>query len=407
MAKTGLRPGLAVRVYGERVGLIERDRHGAVRFTPDREWLGSGQRPPLGLRFIENPRTRVVSHGVPPWFENLLPERDSALRDWLCRHLGLMPTDSAALLQALGRDLPGAVEVSGAIDEREEQRASEPLRAGEMRFSLAGVQLKLSMVFDGKGFTLPARDEAGRWIVKIPGERFPDLVRVEAATMAWARAMGLPVPQFHVVRVDKLRGVDPELLGVPEEAFAIERFDRREDGRVHQEDFAQALELYPREKYGDTKNRRVSYDGVCRLVGDTCGPEAREEFIRRLAFVVASGNADAHLKNWSFQWGHDHRPWLSPVYDQVTTISWGELGAQLALPLGRVERFDVIDREAIARFGQRANAPEADALFFSAIEQARAAWSSVATEAPPRMHEALARHWETVPILRSVGRLSG
>jgi serine/threonine-protein kinase HipA len=342
--------------------------------------------------------------GLPAWFENLLPERDSALRDWLCRHFGLRDGDSAALLQAVGRDLPGAVEISGNI-ERTQSTASEPVAEGEMRFSLAGVQLKLSMVFDGKGYALPGRDQTGSWIVKVPGERFPDIVRVEAATMAWARAAGLVVPTFRIVEINSLRGIDPKLLGTPMEAFAIERFDRHADGRVHQEDFAQALEMPPSDKYSDRGNRRIGYDGLCRLVGDACGVSAREDFVRRLAFVVASGNGDAHLKNWSFQWGHEHRPWLSPCYDQVATISWGDIVDQLALSLGRVRRFDDINRECLRRFGEKSGFADAEDCFFSGLQQARAGWLAVADDAPTRMREALVAHWERVPVLNIVGVL--
>ena len=399
---------LEVRVYGTRVGDLERDAHGAVHFTPDPEWLKGDQHPPLGLAFLTNPRVRTArGGGIPPWFENLLPEESSPLRRWLCKRLRIRESDSGALLAALGRDLPGAVEILGGIDDDDQEQganSSTTPQPHQLRFSLAGIQLKLSMIHDGDRYVIPASGEGGRWIVKIPGERFPDLPEVESATMSWAGRSGLDVPAHRVLPIASVHGVDPGLLGTPASAFAIERFDRRVDGRVHQEDFAQALELSPRHKYGDGK-RRIGYGGLLQLVGDAGGPHARQAFLERIAFVVASGNGDAHLKNWSFQWDHDHRPRLSPCYDMVATVSWPELDPELALEFGRVRKFAQLDRSALARLAERARFPDAEPIFMAALERARNSWVAVVDQTPKRMREALALHWSSVPLLSSLGGL--
>ncbi len=403
-------PGLEVRVYGELVGRLTRDPHGTVRFIPSRDWLDRDQRPPLGLAFLRNPTPRPQPGNLPVWFENLLPERDSVLRRWICRQHGIRDHDSAALLPVLGRDLPGAVEVVGdvAVDVADDTLSSEEAGPEKLRFSLAGVQLKLSMLLDGDRFSLAAKDQIGRWIVKIPGSRFPDLPDVEATTMAWARAAGLPTPANHVLPIAVLQGVDPTLIGEPTMAFAVERFDRRPDGRVHQEDFAQALEIRPKHKYGEP-GRAPTYDSLTRLVGDVCGAKAKEDFVRRVAFVVASGNGDAHLKNWSFQWGQDHRPWLNPCYDQVATIAWTGMGwslpegPELALSLGKTRRFAELNRGRVRRFAERAGDPASEAIFLDALENARAAWAAHRDDAPERMRIALDEHWRRVPLLHEVG----
>lgn len=139
------RLALDVRVYGELVGLLHRDREGRTRFNPDASWLSRGQRPPLGLAFLAQPGPRLAGTGLPLWFDNLLPELDSALRGRICRQLNLRESDAPALLRAVGHDLPGAVEVSGDADE-DESSIPEPVPEGRLRFSLAGMQLKLSML---------------------------------------------------------------------------------------------------------------------------------------------------------------------------------------------------------------------------------------------------------------------
>jgi len=400
---------LSVRVYGEPVGILSALDGGRTRFMPSSRWLEAGQHPPLGLPFLTDPRPRMAPAAAPAWFENLLPERGSRLRAWLCRQQGVRETGSLALLAAVGRDLPGAVEVIGeAGDHGEAVVGDEP--SGQLRFSLAGVQLKLSMLLSGERFVIPARGETGDWIVKIPGDRFPELPEAEAATMSWARAAGLETPDFHVLPIERLHGVTPELLGKPLKAFAIKRFDRRDDGRIHQEDFAQALDFRPEQKYGDLQPG-MTYDGMARLVRDVCREESLTDLIARLAFVVASGNDDAHLKNWSFQWGHEHRPWLSPCYDMVATISWPEFGwtrtraPRLALSLGKEKSFADLDRRCLQKFAERTDVGNAAEIFMDSIEHARTAWPSVVERAPRCMVDAVEAHWRRVPLLQQAGQL--
>src|SRR5690606_11742668 len=130
----------------------------------------------------------------------------SALRQWVCRQRGIRDNDSGALLQVLGHDLPGAVELHGDVGEAIDG-PPEDLPPDTIRFSLAGVQLKLSMLLLQDRFTLAARGETGRWIVKVPGERFPELPAIEAATMAWARAAGYPVPKFRKLPIESIEGL--------------------------------------------------------------------------------------------------------------------------------------------------------------------------------------------------------
>ncbi|HCF61131.1 MAG TPA: hypothetical protein DFS52_24430, partial [Myxococcales bacterium] len=75
--KTSPRLRLEVRVSGQRVGVLARERHGAIRFTPDAAWLEGGQHPPLGLAFLTDPSPRLAGTGLPPWVHNLLPRGGS------------------------------------------------------------------------------------------------------------------------------------------------------------------------------------------------------------------------------------------------------------------------------------------------------------------------------------------
>ncbi|MBI4865065.1 MAG: HipA domain-containing protein [Candidatus Riflebacteria bacterium] len=403
---------LEVFVQKVLVGTLHRDQYGRTWFLPDEPWSAGGQRPRLGLSFLRDPSPRTGSSGIPVWFDNLLPEAGSPLRRRICQQTGIRETNTLALLRELGLDLPGAVEVRGPDVGDIEARGSD-VAPGKLRFSLAGLQLKLSMVLSKDRFALPARGESGHWIVKIPGDSLPDLPQIEHVTMAWARSMGFVVPRTMVVPIDVLQGLEPDFLEGPKQVLAVERFDRLPGGgRVHQEDFAQVLEVEAVHKYADARGRRTSYDLLARQVADACGSDARCDFMDRVAFILASGNGDAHLKNWSFQWGDDPRPSLSPVYDQVATVSWPSIdgwdlvgGARLALALGQTRRAKDVDKVRLKTFCKRAgSAGEVDRML-STLERARERWRAVESEAPPSMRQALVEHWRRVPILRHVGGL--
>jgi len=404
-------PSLPVTVQDQPVGSLQLDSTNRVVFLPDPEWLSRGQDPPLGLAFLREPKARRGPdyRVLPHWFENLLPEPESKLRSWICQQCHIQERDSLSLIGLLGGDLVGAVKVEGVPPPASPEATAIPVDStqGSLRFSLAGMQLKFSMLHSGNRFVFPAQNQLGQWIVKIPGTVFADLPEVEAATMAWARAIGLPTPDFCVRSSHSLDGVDPEFLKNIPTIFAIRRFDREGPTRIHQEDFAQALEFAPQEKYG-ASNRGIGYDLLARLVQDVCGHKAALDFIRRVAFLVASGNGDAHLKNWSFQW-LSSGPQLSPSYDLVSTISWPEFGwsswksPQMALSLGRKKRFQEIDRDRLTTFARRSGVLDAGEVFVNTIEQARNCWPQTAQQAPVRMRNALQEHWHKVPLLRDVG----
>jgi len=412
---------LEVFVYGERLGTIRSGPQSRVRFAPDARWLRDGQDPRLGWSLLVDPRPRDSGLRLPPWFENLLPELGSPLRKRICAHHDLGEYDGPALLGALGADLPGAVEVRGWVDpypedESDDGDADDPQSFGDrLHFSVAGMQPKLSMnpTSDGR-WILPAKNHFGSWYVKFAGAEFLELPAVEHVTMGWARAVGLDVPEHRLVQVEDFVGIDPSFLGAVDVAFAIKRFDRVEGARIHQEDFAQALEIRPHDKYGGPGRLAISYDSLARFVADACGEAGRDDFIQRVAFMVASGNDDAHLKNWSVQWLPERaRPRLSPCYDLVSTITWPhfgwgkEAGPELALPFAGRKSLEDLDRQRLREFAGRANAPRAADLFDATLERARDSWAEHAEEAPDTMRRALAQHWERVPILRSMGGFPG
>lgn len=408
---------LTVRVSGDRVGTIRGGPGGRVRFVPDSQWIAGGQQPRLGWPFLVDEKPRDGGLRLPAWFENLLPESGSPLRARVCREHDIGEHDGPRLLGALGGDLVGAVTVEGWVDPYgDSPDREEPIDRTDTRlhFSVPGMQPKLSMQLHGeKGWTLPGVDGAGDWLVKFAARSLSALPAVEYATMTWAAASGFEVPQCRMVNHDEFEDPGAGFLAGASSAFAIKRFDRTPDGRIHQEDLAQALEIQPYDKFGGPGRLAVSYDSLARFFLDACGEDGQRDFVERVAFVIASGNDDAHLKNWSIQWEPGKlRPTLAPCYDQVCTIAWPEFGwsdtnqPELALPFGGRKSWADLDGDRVTRFAARANNDRAGSWLRASIERIRDAWPSVRAQAPEAMRQALVEHWRRVPLLAQYGELA-
>jgi serine/threonine-protein kinase HipA len=409
---------LEVTLPGRMVGKLIQLRSGQTQWQPDVDWESDGQIPRLGAHFLRAPGSHGASSELPSWFENLLPERGSPLRTRLCQLYEIREGASFALLNALGHDLPGAVEVRSKSPPSDEYTATssghlfdtEPKRLSSGFSALAGMQMKFSMSMLNERLTLAAQSETQSWIVKLSGLQFNQLAEVETATMTWAAGSGLRVPTHRTVPFESLVGI-PEWFEHRAPAFAIERFDRRSDGsKVHHEDLCQALGLRPADKNGDG-HPGVRYEGALRLVYDICGEADARDMARRLGFMIACGNGDAHLKNWGLVWGDRVRPTLSPCYDLVSTIAWEPFGWQrrggprLALALARTRRFADLDEKMLDEFARKSGHAWVKEEITAGVLAARDAFREVDVPIPERMLGALEDHWRRVPLLARLGPL--
>lgn len=344
-------------------------------------------RPVLGQAF-EQDLDRVHSSALrlPPWFSNLLPE--GVQRGWVARQRGVSDQREMELLAEVGRDLPGAVMVLSLPSDlvpsgRDAPPGLPPAPERDRgdargRFSLAGVQLKLSMVTAGDRLVLPLGGQRGDWIVKFPDGNLPRLPVVEHATMELARRSGIDVPRIRLLSRDELPDTPDTVWGAGEgDAFAIERFDRTpERGLVHIEDFAQVRGSYADQKYAG------SYEKLTALVHRGDDDASLRELVRRLAFNVVVGNADAHLKNFSLRYLDPRRPVLSPAYDVVSVAPYPGYDEEMALSLAGTKDPDRSRPTDLDRLGVRAGLPpgELGAVAETTIDAAVAAWPEVAEQ---------------------------
>jgi serine/threonine-protein kinase HipA len=394
---------LEVLLKGSRVGTLRltntspsADR---IEFALDDAYLSQVVRPVLGQTFEDDPGPQTSTMRAPPWFSNLLPE--GPLRQLIATQRHVSPEREFFLLEHLGDDLPGAVALRAneplGLPEPLHGGAAEPTTEHQLKFSLAGVQLKFSMLREGKGLTFPSRGVGGDWIVKFPGTKFEAVVENEVSMMTWARASGITTADFELVSTKDLRNLPDAVRAIDGNVFATRRYDRSETGRVHQEDFAQVLGVYPADKY-----TRANTETVANLFLKLAGLEALHEFVRRMVFIIASGNEDAHLKNWSLLYaGSGTQATIAPAYDLVSTIQYDGLQRGLGLNLSRNKQFSKVSLSDFKRMGDRLGVDLVPTTS-AAVERTLTAWSDVQSQLPlPRAFAArLEAHLASIPLLR-------
>ncbi len=101
----------------------------------------------------------------------------------------------------------------------------------------------------------------GDWIVKTPSTKHKDVPVNEYTAMKLAELVGVEIAEIKLVELNKLDNL-PQ-INLPDEklAFAIKRFDRDDDVRIHMEDFAQVLVKYAHEKYNS-----ANYEQIGRII---------------------------------------------------------------------------------------------------------------------------------------------
>ena len=372
MADIGI---LDIRLHGRSIGTLTRLGRDRIVFGFDPGYIDDAERATLGLSF-RDPFGGLVTDIAPtrtwvhPFFSNLLPE--GPLREYLARAAGIDPRAEFELLGALGEDLPGAVATvpvdavwessvgsgsSGRGEARPATRGTPDSAVGRrlrppppLRFSIPGVQLKLSAAMAAGRFTIPVHGVGGSWIVKMPSPAFPGLPEQEHAMMRLAGLAGIEVPETRLVPVDAIEGLPRGLTSGSGQALAVRRFDRLDDGtRVHIEDFAQILGARPEQKY-----LRAGYREIAEVIGREMGDHAVTEFVRRLVFCVLIGNGDAHLKNWSVIYPDRRNPQLAPAYDLVSTIAYVDDDRMALEWFSGMRRFTDLSDDLLSRLASRA-----------------------------------------------------
>jgi serine/threonine-protein kinase HipA len=220
------------------------------------------------------------------------------------------------------------------------------LLAGEegVHMSLAGAQAKLAVaVFDGK-VHLPLNGAASTHILKPAHRRFHDTVENELLCLRLAREVGIEAAaaQMRIVGGCKF--------------LLVERYDRQSGAnrrvrRLHQEDFCQALGIYPTAKY-ETGGGPSLADLFGVLDRHSRAPAAdRLALLDQAIFACCIGDTDRHGKNFSLLLGAQG-PRLAPAYDFMTALTYDGVTRNMAMKIDDQRRAEHVERRHWQRFAR-------------------------------------------------------
>lgn len=297
------------RVYfkDQYAGILQQEPGGRYAFTYDTAYIEAG-----GPAIAHTLPLREAAHysegSLHPFFDNLVAE--GWLRNAQARALGVRPDDRFALLLAFGHDCAGAVSVldpEPAGELRLDAADQESLAALTSRASLSGIQPKVMVVRDARGFRPARATEISTHIAKLPSGQVPDIIPLEWLTSQAASRL-LPEEPIATMEITALGNIAGE-------ALFIRRFDRRTKGeKLHFEEFNQLLGRPSEAKYDGSYEEMAAF--IRRTPG--CIPAEAERLFRRVLVCFLLGNTDAHMKNFAmFHTAEGLR--LTPGYDVLAS----------------------------------------------------------------------------------------
>jgi len=346
---------LVVRFRDRDVGIVRAGPDGVMSLAYAPTWLDLETAFPvsLSLPLRSEPYVGGAAHA---FLANLLPE--GAVRQAVCRRLGISEGNDVALLRAIGGECAGALTIvdpaarkTSSSDHDYEELSDRRLQSlvtdeqvvpllvgGETtRLSLAGAQDKLPVALLNDKIHLPLAGSPTTHILKLPHHRYAHIPVNEAFVMGLAAEVGLDaVPVTLFTRTDP-----PSLL--------VQRYDRPASDdpwpvtRLHQEDFCQALGLPPNRKYEQEGGPTLA-DVIGLVRANVSKPVVDVgRIIEWQMFNVVVGNSDGHGKNLSILYAEDGLR-LAPFYDLLSTRHYEGLDGQLAMSVGGTRNADELDR---------------------------------------------------------------
>lgn len=347
----------------------------------------------------------VTRQRLHPILSNLLPE--GVMREMITQRLKIHIDNEFYMLTYFGEDLPGAL-VADPIDPDNvpefgigKDRKIKPVRFDrikkENKFSLAGVQIKFSMKKKDGRYNLSKGNVLGDWIIKTPSTKHNDVPLNEYTGMKLASLVGVDIPEIQLIELNKLDNLPN--IKLPDEtlAFAIKRFDRDNDLRIHMEDFAQVLIKYPNEKYNS-----ASYEQIGKIIYDYSndGLADIQQFARRLLVNILLANGDAHLKNWSLVYTDKINPRLSPAYDILTTSVYIKDEREFALNLAKTKDWYEVSYVNFESWANKVGVPwrAVKPHLEDTLTKARSLWLDELKSLPmnERHKKKLINHWKNL-----------
>ena len=194
------------------------------------------------------------------------------------------------------------------LDIRNEELQELAKKTVYQRVTVPGVQSKLSLEIEKKARGTSKLTLVGLWgrfILKPPSEKWPELPENEHCTMRMAEVAGLEVVPCGLIH-----------LASGERAYITKRVDRDQEGRKFaMEDMCQLSGRLTEDKY------KGSHEQIAKIVKKFSENPLFDltRFYELVVFSYLTGNGDMHLKNFSML-RNPLTGWkLAPAYDLLST----------------------------------------------------------------------------------------
>ncbi|WP_374073607.1 type II toxin-antitoxin system HipA family toxin [Bdellovibrio bacteriovorus] len=331
------------------VGTLFQTEEELLQFSYDSTWVDSIHSFPLAPTLPLQKNTTYGNVVTRAYFENLLPE--GTAKDRINAIHRDIAKDAFRFLEKFGEDCAGAFIITSdasypkgvepdeveevhfseldSIIDKEQDLGSFIHKKHHGRFSLAGAQDKIAIIYhDGKLY-IPTKGGATTHILKPIIKRFNhglSTVLNEHFCMTLAKKAGLNVAQSDIVQSKY-------------PYYIVDRYDRHinDQGfaeRLHQFDFCQGQGYSSGKKYeddgGPTLEQNFSF-----IKGTSALPaKDLDAYADWLVFNIIIGNNDSHSKNISFLY-RDGELRLAPFYDLLSTAVYRKITGRFAFGFGK------------------------------------------------------------------------
>ncbi len=342
---------LNVWMNGILVGQWSQGSRGSNAFQYDAAWINSEYARPLSNSIPIIPSHPIVNgEVVSHYFDNLLPD-SAEIRNRIQSKFRTGSTATIELLQAIGRDCVGAVQIlptnetpidvqqisSSPLNDRQVAELLIANSAGRVlgqeldddyfRISIAGAQEKTALLKINGEWHLPHGSTPTTHILKLPlgligGERRFDMTT--SIENEWLCAKILEKLDFNVAQTE-IATFD----GV--KALVVKRFDRKWVdnntwiARIPQEDFCQVFGLPNTKKYEADGGPSIAKI-MQHLAASQFAEEDRLHFIKTQFMFWLLAASDGHAKNFSVAINEGGQFQLTPLYDVLS--AWPIIGNQ-------------------------------------------------------------------------------
>jgi serine/threonine-protein kinase HipA len=431
---------LSIWTNGQRVGLWTFNRRAEHTFQYDPTWMADAAARPLSLSLPFTGEQAIRGDRVRNFFDNLLPDSE-AIRLRIASRFKTESAETFDLLQAIGRDCVGAIQLLGADETPQnvqcimgtplseadiEALLIQTTRSGplsnledqeNLRISLAGAQEKTALLFHNGQWMRPHGSTPTTHILKLPlglvGHRqanFSTSVENEWLCMTLLSAFGLPVAKTEMLQFGS------------QKVLSVERFDRQLHSsgdwlmRLPQEDFCQVKGLSSHLKYEADGGPGIA-DLATVLQGSVHAEKDLTTLLTSQLLFWMLAAPDGHAKNFSVRILPQGRYALTPLYDVMSI--WPVEGngpnqfsmfkAKMAMAvLGKNKHYHFKDIQrrhfnhmAAKCFSRR----DAESVIEAVLHQAPAVIDTVRSRLPAGFPELLAQHIFT-GLERSCERLA-